>query len=129
MSAQDRIAAVLATVQPPDPEWVAGIADPPSVPSANWPGWALALLAADPTLAQDIEDGRALRELRASLDDGGWHPIEVRWWSPVSLPTISAVEIQVRVRVRPRFFVDSGNHPTIAEAADACRKALEARRG
>lgn len=82
-----------------------------------------AILAALPdgwTLArtQDAKDGEALRLLREALNDGGGYPIEVRWWT--SPPQD---DWQLRV-IRPRVFVNSGNHPTIAEAADACREAV-----
>ena len=63
------LAEVLAIVQPPDPEWVAGIADPPSVPSANWPGWATALLDASPTLARRLALGTAWDAALATMPD------------------------------------------------------------
>lgn len=75
---------------------------------------ATRILAADPTLAQDIEDGRALRELREALPAGGYRFVEVR----------RAEDGEVAVT-----FYESGGEvigygPTIAAAADACREAL-----
>ena len=67
---------------------------------------AAKVLAADPTLAQDIADGQAMRQLREALPDG-WQSVVIL--TPVVLPI--------------------GPDATIAEAADACRKALEASRG
>lgn len=82
-----------------------------------------AILAADPHLAQDIADGEALRRLREAdpegdvtitpLTGGGWG--EDRFF----------VRSKSRTGHRRYRYLD-GTAPTIAEAADACREALEA---
>ena len=77
---------------------------------------ATGVLAADPTLAQDIEDGRALRELREALPEGmAW---DIEHW-----PTREAA-FQVAIRSADWRHITTAAAPTIAEAADACRAAL-----
>lgn len=83
------------------------------------------ILAADEWLAQDMEDGRALRELREACQD-----VEpYRAWFEVGY-SLPMVERHWTVRVE-RHTGDQREMafraPTIAEAADACRMALEAR--
>lgn len=81
---------------------------------------AAAILAADPTLASDIEDGTELRLLRAALDDGEGTEVE--------LSEDPSDDSSVRWMVR---FLDAGQYgmgPTLAAAAKACREALEATR-
>lgn len=86
-----------------------------------------AILAADPHLAQDIEDGAALRRLAAAVPDGweavvrvgGWHKwpmVEV--WDP-------AYPVGRDDPPQPRYI---SSEATIAQAADACREAIEAQR-
>lgn len=81
-------------------------------------------LTADPDLAQDIEDGAALRRLAAVVPDGweavarfgGWHKwpmVEV--WDPAYPPSRDDPE-------QPRYI---SSEATLAAAADACRVALE----
>lgn len=76
--------------------------------------------AADPDLDQDIADGQALRLLREALPDANHFvtvesPFDGFGWT-VSVDTIYHELSVVRAEA-----------DTIAEAADACRKALEAR--
>ena len=77
---------------------------------------ATGVLRADPTLAQDIEDGRALRELREALPDGwAW---DIEHW-----PTREAI-FQVIIRSADWRHITTAAAPTIAEACDACRATL-----
>lgn len=71
----------------------------------------------DPQTWRDAEDGRALRELDAALPKGAAHFVLQR-----ALAT--AWEVRIYSREDPRG--EAGGHygDTIAEAADACRKAL-----
>lgn len=83
---------------------------------------AVALLAADPDLAQDIEDGRALRELRAAA---GATPHGIDWFYQSS-----GVADTDGTWARAWAWSEDGMverfGPTIAAAADACRAALTA---
>lgn len=74
---------------------------------------ATAILAADPTLAQDIADGQALREAQSRLDPGELLTVMLG-------PTGAIVGIADHLG----NVDDSRSGATIA---DACRKALEAR--
>lgn len=69
---------------------------------------------ADATLAQDIEDGAALRLLREALPKA---------WTVYLTDCSSDVHIRVWDTTRTQI---SHHAPTIAAAADACRAALEA---
>jgi hypothetical protein len=71
------------------------------------------ILATDFDLAQDIEDGRALRELREALPSGPWHIVITQWASG-----------STRVEAMGPMNEISRRASSIAEAADACRKAL-----
>lgn len=76
---------------------------------------ASAILAADPTLAQDIEDGRALRELLEAFAHRGrpeYH-LMLRRRGTDGHWMLDAFHSDGRRR-----------SPTIAAAADACREAL-----
>jgi hypothetical protein len=92
------------------------------------PGWgkdhgerfADGMLSVDPHLAQDIEDGRALRELREAAGPG-WHPVTIWFWDDSML--VDGPEFKVEVKVRDRVFRRASG-PTIAAAADAAREAL-----
>lgn len=86
------------------------------------------MVAADPTLAQDIADGQALRLLRDALPKGWDMTVRTfasRWcvevWDPYYPPGRDDPP-------QPRYLEIAGTAGTIAEAADACRKALEERR-
>jgi hypothetical protein len=78
---------------------------------------AFHILDRDQHLAQDIEDGRALRMLREALPG---------WWITVT----STYGRGFKVLCEPPLGVPSparypsGGGPTIAAAADACREAL-----
>lgn len=74
------------------------------------------ILAADPRLAQDIEDGRALRELREADDVIEPHDIEV------SEDPDDAASVRFMVRVLDTDAYGMGS--TIAAAADKAREAL-----
>ncbi len=87
---------------------------------------ASAILAADPTLAQDIEDGRALRELREALPDEWDDPLlTIQWyrWEGGPRWTVSPQD----AAAEPSSVNRAGRGPTIAAAADACREALVAK--
>lgn len=85
---------------------------------------ATAILAADPTLASDIEDGTELRLLREALPE--------RWYMSVGdfsgSWTVGASDDAIfydRFDDTPNV---QGTGPTLAAAAKACREALEATR-
>lgn len=106
MSAAERLAAALAA---PIPGGVYEDPDDENVWTASW------ALRADPHLAQDIEDGEALRRLREALPEvsnliiEGCYPRRETWMVSLTLPLSPHV----------------GYHgPTIAEAADKAREAL-----
>lgn len=80
----------------------------------------------DPVLLQDIADGEALRRLREAVGTG-WHPVTIWHWWPGMLAPDDSEEFKVEVKVRDRVFRRASG-PTIAEAADACRLALEGQR-
>ena len=105
MSAAERLAAALAA---------AGMVTVATV-------YAEEMADADPDLAQDIEDGAALRRLREALPEGrsfqcGWSPSVQSFYCHDE-----DAEWGGDIRV-------NGYGPTIAAAADACRVALEASR-
>lgn len=84
------------------------------------------LAMSDPDVERDAEDGRALRELREALgNDHHGMSIDV-------IPEGRYRDGRSRFRVTTWALLSSGKDPvkkfgaTIAEAADACRKALEA---
>ena len=81
------------------------------------------MVTADATLAQDIEDGRAIRELRAALPEG-WAAGVV--WDPFLRDGCEA-EVFVSDGTGPGGISRKASAPTIAEAVDACRAALAAR--
>lgn len=120
MSAQERLAAALRSAMTPDTDngWATApyYTDEPEVMGRL----AARLLAADPPLAQAIEDGTELALLEAALPEG-W-VLDILWqpgW------TVEAWE-----RGRPHNGVNAGApSPVLAEAARACREALEARKG
>lgn len=105
MSAVERLAAALSGSTHYD-----GIA-------ARFDGRAQNALAADPHLAQDLEDGAALRRLKEALPDGWDIAIDVRGNGWV----IRLYDRENKAQVR-----EYGD--TIAAAADACREAIEAKR-
>lgn len=74
----------------------------------------------DPFAEQDARDGEALRRLREALPTGTFlsasFPDECRWL------------VEVLDGVHMGDLVQRGDGATIAEAADACRAALEAGR-
>jgi hypothetical protein len=89
-----------------------------------------AILAADAVLAQDIADGQALRLLREALPDGVVMRLENLLpdtpTEPGCLWSMDMERDDGSDEVGPLFDV-TFDSPTIAEAADACRAALEAR--
>lgn len=80
------------------------------------------LLTADPDLAQDIEDGAALRRLRSACEAGGWTFSVEPWYA------MEHVGFRVCLYSRRGGSYTESTGPTIAAAADACRVALEASR-
>jgi predicted RNase H-like HicB family nuclease len=83
-------------------------------------GAAAAILDADPHLAQDIADGQALRLLREAKPYGFFLTIEESYHDRGGW-LVTAHEPEGVASA------EQGEGTTIAEAADACRKALEAR--
>ena len=103
MSAEDRLVAAMQTI---------GV-DPL--------GAAIAALREDPSLAQDIADGQALRLLREALERRAYNAMLTFrdgdiWYVDVTDPAGPDVDSDSYV-----LTVDGA---TIAEAADACRSAL-----
>lgn len=127
MSAQERLAAAQAIANGEDEEYLTRY---PGVRDANL-AYARDLLAADPALAQAIEDGTELALLREALPVGWADPLitfqfyrfeaEMSW--SVGVQDCDAPEDAMGLAHR------SGYGPTLAEAARACREALEARKG
>lgn len=83
------------------------------------------ILSSDPTLAQDMEDGRALRELREALPEGAKFEV-FDWHQRGDLVTTVMTESSYlpEHRVRRVYARHHGTGRAIAEAADACRAAL-----
>jgi hypothetical protein len=84
---------------------------------------AVTLFINDPTLEQDIADGQALRLLREACDRAepfrAWFHVEYAW----AMDQHWTVRVERHLKdVQWDFIAD-----TIAEAADACRAALEGR--
>lgn len=123
MSAQERLAASVTQRTRIDDGWL-------TLSDNGRAQMAAAILAADPTLAQDIEDGTELRLLREALPEG-----ERGWGIYIShSPERVVGQWDVRVTRDPYFGDDSGRRAiaiegTLAAAARACREALEARKG
>lgn len=119
MTPREALAKVLSDVSPPDPEWVASIADPPSVPSANWPGWADAVTAALEALGftvAPVQDARDAEALRLALVRTDRRLIEAQ----------SALE-----RANPVEFADdetAAAHEHVSDARQVIRAALEGAR-
>lgn len=85
-------------------------------------------VALDDPSAQDIEDGAALRRLREALPGSavtvgpGWTQRDTGQF----VMTVSVEKSEPSLTSRRRHFTRAwGEGPTIAEAADACRAALE----
>lgn len=78
------------------------------------------MFAADPHLAQDIEDGAALRRLREALPENTYFevesPLDGFGWD-ITIESIYG---------GPSVAQAEGS--TLAQAADACREAIEAQR-
>ena len=106
MSAAERLAAALAA---------AGMVTVATV-------YAEEMADADPDLAQDIEDGAALRRLRSACEAGGWTFSVEPWYA------MEHVGFRVCLYSRRGGSYTESTGPTIAAAADACRVALEASR-
>lgn len=104
MTPTERLAAVLAQLHS-RPRHPADLAD--------------SILAADPTLAQDIADGQALRELVAALGPRSW----VKVLSPDPAATGNGWEVDVW-GTSPRQALTHAVGPTLAAAATAAREAL-----
>lgn len=100
MTPLERLAEALIEADDIDP----GFANDLAIDDDVAPEMARILTIADEHLAQDIADGQAMRQLREALPDG-WKSVVIL--TPVVLPI--------------------GPDATIADAADACRKALEER--
>lgn len=114
MTAQERLAAAI------HPSGYLRITDTDTGEDiVRWPTADIArsILAADPTLAQDIEDGAALRRLREALQAGWWLSVDGddTGWRASAYPRSMVAMVTV------------GRGTTIADAADACRAALEQR--
>lgn len=117
MTAQERLASAMVEGVPAQYSKAGG------APSTWAQEDAAAILRADPDLAQDIADGQALRLLREALPDG--------WEMSVDLyrDDLPGVQWKASAYAARMPVARAAYGATIAEAADACRKALEARRG
>lgn len=92
----------------------------------NVPAMAILTMRNDQTLAQDIADGQALRELDAA-HGGTWSLHVVKQMSGTVGFAIEAWHRQTKVFGKPDDEMPDF-YPTIAAAADACRAAIEATR-
>lgn len=113
-SARERLAAALLESSEKLDDWLH------LMPGEDATTCVVHILAVDPHLAQDIEDGAALRRLREALGE--------EWGGPnVDGSFGGGWRVQVWTG-RGAGAVITEKRSTIAEAADACREALEATR-
>ena len=119
MNARDRLAAALGQVLAGVDEWDTIKPDTRAFLRSK----ADAILAADPHLAQDIEDGRGVRELREVLP-AGQNFAQVYTPYATSEPD-DPDQFEVTVIGATVFRRIWGTGPTLAAAVEACRAALE----
>lgn len=121
MSTQERLAEALLAADDLDP----GFANDLAIDDDVAPEMARILTIADEHLSQDIADGQALRLLREACETA--QPYRAWFLAEWSYARSGDQHVEVRVEKHVGDGSTRFRGATIADAADACRKALEER--